>query len=148
MTQVNWDKHERADLEALILKGKTSYEIADELNRSRSAICNAARRFGLSIGIAKPRIVIPNICDLHRFQEPLERLGGGERIPTKRGRKMLKAKRGAANQVVALERHSCRYGFGDPKKNDFRFCGEPITDTDCAYCDEHKKVVYKQPDPD
>lgn len=47
--------------------------------------------------------------------------------------------------LTALQPHMCRWPFGDPTSNSFRFCG--ATADGGSYCGRHAAVAY-QPKPD
>ena len=43
--------------------------------------------------------------------------------------------------LVKLDNHTCRWPLGDPKDDDFCFCGKRIK-TGQTYCEEHAAVAY------
>lgn len=43
--------------------------------------------------------------------------------------------------LVKLDNHTCRWPMGDPKDEDFCFCGKRIR-TGQTYCEEHAAVAY------
>ncbi len=43
--------------------------------------------------------------------------------------------------LVKLDNHTCRWPMGDPKDEDFCFCGKRIK-TGQTYCEEHAMVAY------
>lgn len=43
--------------------------------------------------------------------------------------------------LVKLDNHTCRWPIGDPKDEDFCFCGKRIK-TGQTYCEEHAAVAY------
>jgi hypothetical protein len=48
--------------------------------------------------------------------------------------------------LIELGRTCCAWPVGDPKKNGFRFCGQPI-DGRGPYCSGHRKLAYSPPEP-
>jgi GcrA cell cycle regulator len=45
--------------------------------------------------------------------------------------------------IMKLKPWECRYPFGDPTQNDFKYCGEKIDyRTGQSYCTEHYKLCY------
>ena len=44
--------------------------------------------------------------------------------------------------MVDLKERMCRWPSGDPKNDDFHFCGER-TQVGIIYCDEHNKMAYQ-----
>lgn len=43
--------------------------------------------------------------------------------------------------LVKLDNHSCRWPLGDPKDDDFCFCGKRVK-TGQTYCEEHASIAY------
>lgn len=43
--------------------------------------------------------------------------------------------------LIKLDNHTCRWPLGDPKDDDFCFCGKKIK-TGQTYCDEHAAIAY------
>jgi len=52
--------------------------------------------------------------------------------------------RGAVASILAADWRSCRYPIGDPRHEDFQFCGRP-TEVGRPYCDHHCKISYIKP---
>ncbi len=46
--------------------------------------------------------------------------------------------------LVKLDNHTCRWPLGDPRDDDFCFCGRHVR-TGQTYCDEHASVAYVKP---
>lgn len=46
--------------------------------------------------------------------------------------------------LVKLDNHSCRWPMGDPRDDDFCFCGKKIR-TGQTYCEEHAAIAYVKP---
>lgn len=46
--------------------------------------------------------------------------------------------------LVKLDNHTCRWPLGDPRDDDFCFCGKKIR-TGQTYCDEHAAIAYVKP---
>lgn len=44
-------------------------------------------------------------------------------------------------KLVELDSHTCRWPIGDPRDDDFCFCGKKVK-TGQTYCDEHSAVAY------
>lgn len=43
--------------------------------------------------------------------------------------------------LVKLDNHTCRWPLGDPRDDDFCFCGKKVK-TGQTYCEEHSAVAY------
>lgn len=48
--------------------------------------------------------------------------------------------------LIELGRTCCAWPVGDPKKNGFRFCAQPIEGRG-PYCSGHRKLAYSPPEP-
>ena len=46
--------------------------------------------------------------------------------------------------LVKLDNHTCRWPLGDPRDDDFCFCGKHIK-TGQTYCEEHAAIAYVRP---
>ena len=42
----------------------------------------------------------------------------------------------------SMTERMCKWPFGDPKKPDFHFCGQPV-DVAVTYCSEHRALAYQ-----
>jgi GcrA cell cycle regulator len=52
--------------------------------------------------------------------------------------------RGAVASILAASWMSCRYPIGDPRHEDFQFCGRS-TEVGKPYCADHCKISYIKP---
>ncbi len=43
--------------------------------------------------------------------------------------------------LTELDNHTCRWPIGDPRDENFRFCGKKVK-TGQTYCEEHSEVAY------
>ena len=46
--------------------------------------------------------------------------------------------------LVKLDNHTCRWPLGDPRDDDFCFCGKKVK-TGQTYCEEHAAIAYVKP---
>ena len=46
--------------------------------------------------------------------------------------------------LVKLDNHTCRWPIGDPRDDDFCFCGKRVK-TGQTYCEEHAAIAYVKP---
>ena len=46
--------------------------------------------------------------------------------------------------LIKLDNHTCRWPIGDPRDEDFCFCGKKVR-AGQTYCDEHSAVAYVKP---
>ncbi len=47
-------------------------------------------------------------------------------------------------KLTDLDNHTCRWPLGDPKDENFHFCGRKVR-TGQTYCDEHAALAYVKP---
>jgi GcrA cell cycle regulator len=136
-----WNAKMEAECARLIeAEGFSSLEVARALNEqfrtalTRNAIIGKASRMGWAFsreggggsekGVLKPRIVVeapkpivpkPPVIDIPR---PVVS--------------------GSVPAIMALKTgKTCKYGIGDPRSPDFRFCMEATNDITRSYCPEH-----------
>ncbi|MBE6445140.1 MAG: hypothetical protein E7019_03670 [Alphaproteobacteria bacterium] len=58
-----------------------------------------------------------------------------EKTPSKAGQNV---------SLVELDNHTCRWPIGDPKDDNFHFCGKKVR-IGQTYCDEHSAIAYVKP---
>ncbi|MFR1033402.1 MAG: GcrA family cell cycle regulator [Alphaproteobacteria bacterium] len=46
--------------------------------------------------------------------------------------------------LTDLDNHTCRWPIGDPKDDNFHFCGKKVR-IGQTYCEEHAAVAYVKP---
>ncbi|MBR6356278.1 MAG: global cell cycle regulator GcrA-like protein [Alphaproteobacteria bacterium] len=51
------------------------------------------------------------------------------------------APKGENIRLIDLDSHTCRWPIGDPRDEDFCFCGRKVR-TGQTYCDEHSQMAY------
>lgn len=123
MGKTTWTDERIELLKSLWGAGKTAAEIAKELgdNLTRNAVIGKAHRLGLS-GRVSP---IQKKVDKPLPPEP----------------KQIKAKNGGIS-LLELTEKTCRYPYGDPKKEGFHFCGGSAL-AGLPYCGEHAEIAYQ-----
>lgn len=118
-----WTTEEERLIRESWARGQSAREIMDILpGRSRNAILGKVHRMGL-----------PN-------RKPTA-------PPSKKSAKVKKGEpvfapvfepAGPRRSLMELERHQCRWPFGDPKHDDFGFCGAPCRGGE-IYCAAHRQ---------
>lgn len=53
-------------------------------------------------------------------------------------------KKGSNTSLTDLDNHTCRWPLGDPKDENFHFCGKKVR-IGQTYCEEHSAVAYVKP---
>lgn len=123
MGKTTWTEERIELLKSLWGAGKTAAEIAKELgdNLTRNAVIGKAHRLGLS-GRISP------------IQKKIDK-------PLPPEQKQIKAKNGGIS-LLELTEKTCRYPYGDPKKEGFHFCGGHAL-AGLPYCSEHAEIAYQ-----
>lgn len=117
-----WTAEKIKQLKKLWLKGKSTIEIGKELGISKNAVVGKVHRLELA---ARP--------------SPIKRTQKQSTSKAKTPKKeVIKPKN---MTLMDLKLTSCRWPIGDPKDEDFHFCGAD-TVTGKPYCAEHCKIAY------
>jgi GcrA cell cycle regulator len=110
-----WTDDRIANLKKLWSEGLTTVEIGKRLGVSKNAVVGKAHRLGLK---SRP--------------SPIRRLGK---------KPEPKKEEATVYTLATLTTLTCRWPIGDPKEEDFHFCGKPIFLTK-PYCAEHCAQAY------
>lgn len=122
-----WSDQEVDTLRQLRQQGRTLAQIAKALGRSQKSVEKKVVRLKVEkikapvIKIAskpKPRPVAPSMVRPDRVYSLFE-----------------------------LRPSTCHFPFGDPRDDDFGFCGQPVSALDRPYCACHRAVVYQPSAP-
>jgi GcrA cell cycle regulator len=111
-----WNDEKINRLKKLWSEGLTTGEIGKRLSVSKNAVVGKAHRLGLK----------------------------GRPSPIKRPARAAETKKPAEVKVFTLtdlSSQTCRWPIGDPKHEDFRFCGKPVI-AGKPYCGEHCATAY------
>lgn len=123
MGKTTWTDERVETLKSLWGAGKTAAEIAKDLGEglTRNAVIGKAHRLGLSGRITPVA---------KKIDKPL---------PPES--KDVLAKNGGIS-LLELTEQTCRYPYGDPKKEGFHFCGGNSL-TGLPYCAQHAEMAYQ-----
>jgi GcrA cell cycle regulator len=156
---MSWTDERIATLKKMWKEGKSAAEIAKVLAKgvTRNAVIGKAHRMGLSgrpspikkppappkkdppkkeIKVAaKKAAVVPVVTGVKH--NPLLRETAPPRQPMK---EVFPADGGVA--LIDLTERMCKWPFGDPREDDFTFCGRPIR-PGTPYCMEHASMAYQ-----
>ncbi|TAL01038.1 MAG: global cell cycle regulator GcrA-like protein [Rhodospirillaceae bacterium] len=111
-----WNDEKINRLKKLWSEGLTTGEIGKRLSVSKNAVVGKAHRLGLK----------------------------GRPSPIKRPARTVEAKKPVEVKVFTLtdlSSQTCRWPIGDPKHEDFRFCGKAVVPGK-PYCSEHCAAAY------
>ena len=119
-----WDDSKLKELEDLWKQGHPISKIGEILGVSRNSVAGKAHRMGL------PKRTSPISTKKENLTDQKHNENNNKNIP-------LKIKlRG-----VQWSRTKCCWPEGDPKQNDFKFCGQDIF-PGRPYCDKHSLLAY------
>lgn len=134
---MSWTDERVATLKKLWGEGKTAAEIASELGGvTRNAVIGKAHRLKLS----------NRLSPIQQNKKPKPPAPANNPQPTTRkARKALvdeAMKKGKGLTLDELSASQCRWPSGDPKDDDFGFCGHRSVPS-LPYCEDHCKVAYQ-----
>jgi GcrA cell cycle regulator len=111
---MGWTDEKIGRLKKLWSEGLTTGEIGKRLAVSKNAVVGKAHRLGLK----------------------------GRPSPIKRQQKIVEVKKETRIFTLTdLSAQTCRWPIGDPKHEDFRFCGRPVA-AGKPYCADHCATAY------
>lgn len=157
-----WTDEMVEDLRRMWKEGLTTGEIGKRLNVSKNSIVGKVHRLGLS-GRPSP---IKKKEDAQTEPKAKETPAKQIKEPAKEAPKpavkketepQVKSPAPAPKAVVEprhkaghnisltdLDNHTCRWPIGDPKDDNFHFCGKKVR-IGQTYCEEHAAVAYVKP---
>jgi len=151
---MNWTEHRVDNLKSFWKDGLSASQIAARLGGvTRNAVIGKVHRLGLTGRRTASRqgqtgaLRFPLRCrprpqssrQAPKKTGPL-RLRGKARLPLSQLPPLDPAPAFAVT-VATLTATSCRWPLGDPKRQDFRFCGRPAP-ADQPYCAHHSAIAY------
>jgi GcrA cell cycle regulator len=114
---MSWNDEKINRLKKLWQEGLTTGEIGKRLGISKNAVVGKAHRLGLK---GRP--------------SPIKR-------PARAPVEIKKQPEVKVFTLTDLSSQTCRWPIGDPKHEDFRFCGKPVV-AGKPYCAEHCATAY------
>lgn len=143
---MSWTEDRVATLKKLWGEGKTAAEIAKELGGvTRNAVIGKAHRLKLSNRVspiqqnkkpantsAKPAATA-KAAPAPQEKKPVVANTSAPVLPKNNGPKIA---------MIDLKANQCRWSDGDPREEDFGFCGDRCM-PGLPYCAEHAKVAYQ-----
>jgi GcrA cell cycle regulator len=144
MTEFGWSEDRVTTLKTLWLDGLSASQVAKELGGvTRNAVIGKVHRLGLS-GRAQPSK--PTRLQRPKREAAPKRTAAG-RAPPASPRPPLPSRveavaegPGLVSSMTALGAHVCRWPIGDPKADDFSFCGRLASG---PYCPTHKAQAFR-----
>lgn len=150
----NWTDERVELLRARWLEGKSATEIAAELGAgiTRNAVIGKKDRLALKrpetqqtqtrrYFKGKPKRPRALVMEEHRQRSTLIRKQDLPPPPPKPFKDIVDTRPDRVVALVDMDRHDCRWPFGDPRQSDFGFCGAP-TREGSSYCPVHHRRAY------
>lgn len=136
---MGWTDEQVEELKRLWDKGLTTGEIGKALGVSKNAVVGKAHRLGLN---SRPSPIRRGEDDTAAAntstQQPVEKKKNVKPSADKKTTEQEKKKLFTVNDLTSS---SCRWPIGDPKDEDFHFCGKEAL-PDKPYCAEHAAIAY------
>jgi len=154
-----WTEDRVATLSKLWADGLSASQIAKQLGGvTRNAVIGKVHRLGLSgrakpsrpkpakpATAAKPKLAPKPARTAAKAAAPKPKPAPKEQLPVSVEQPPLEAKPlqdGTYATILTITDHMCKFPIGDPKADEFRFCGRK-TDPDEPYCTPHSMVAYQ-----
>lgn len=143
---MSWTDDRIAKLEKLWLEGKSAAEIAEELGGvTRNAVIGKAHRMGLS---GRPSPIKKKKAAESKSKKATAKKK--EAAPKKKAEPKTRKKAASSKKepdkelltVLDLTDKICKWPIGDPRDDDFHFCGD-FSPPGQPYCDEHIAMAYQ-----
>ncbi len=149
---MGWSDESVEQLRQMWADGLTANEIAKKLGVTKNAIVGKVHRLCLK---ARPspiktkgpddveeNVVVTEVVETVIEETPIEIVEEEPEViaetPVKPETKAGKAEN---IKLVDLDSHTCRWPIGDPRDDDFCFCGKKVK-AGQTYCDEHSAMAY------
>ena len=161
-----WDDNSIKMLQKLWDKGLSTTEIAKKMNVSKNSVVGKVHRLCLK---ARPSpikkkenetaeeqevITVEQVTAEETTEEvlveeikvtPAEKADEKNVVSAKKGEQKKESakanKKAKYIKLVELDSHTCRWPIGDPRDEDFCFCGKKVH-AGQTYCDEHSQIAY------
>lgn len=144
-----WTNEMVESLRRMWTEGKSANEIAKILNVSKNSIVGKVHRLCLTARPSpiKKKDENSNVAEIK--EEAVEEILTDapedilpESQPENKISDKTKHRKSKKNiKLVELDSHTCRWPLGDPRDDDFGFCGKKVRSGQ-TYCDEHSQVAY------
>lgn len=135
---MSWTDERVALLKKLWGEGKTAAEIAKELGGvTRNAVIGKAHRLKLSSRVSPIQQNTKKVVKKVE-EKPVVK----KSRPMKPKPEVITKPVGELYQLSELKERMCRWPIGDPKEENFGFCGDRNI-AGLPYCAEHAKIAYQ-----
>ena len=147
-----WTEEMINDLKQMWKDGLTTNEIAKRLGVSKNSIVGKVHRLNLK---ARPS-PIKKKEEVTTAETPVVKEEKEEKAKTASKKlkkvsitpvniaKPKEAKKDQHLKLTELDNHTCRWPLGDPRDDNFCFCGKAVRGGQ-TYCEEHSAIAYVKP---
>lgn len=135
---MGWTDEQVEELKRLWDKGLTTGEIGKALGVSKNAVVGKAHRLGLN---GRPSPIRRNEENTTASTEDKKTVTETKKTGKAASQKTAEKEKKKLFTVNDLTSTSCRWPIGDPKDEDFHFCGKESL-PDKPYCAEHAAIAY------
>ncbi len=124
------------------IKKKSEGDTVNAAKEAKAPVAEKAEK--KTVEPAKP--ATPAKPRLQKTVEPAEKASApaAKEFEPRLARKEPEKKHNGFVTLTDLDCHTCRWPIGDPKDENFHFCGKKIK-IGQTYCDEHASVAYVKP---
>lgn len=161
-----WTDEMVDQLRAMWKEGLTTGEIGKRLGVSKNSIVGKVHRLGLSGRPSPIKKKEDSEVETEISAKPAKEAAKEKTVKEKNEPKPVKIEKNAAKEPAAqpktetksevqtvphhhngktgltdLDNHTCRWPLGDPKDENFHFCGKKVR-IGQTYCDEHANIAY------
>ncbi|MBQ8671259.1 MAG: global cell cycle regulator GcrA-like protein [Alphaproteobacteria bacterium] len=140
---MEWTEENIETLRKLWAQGLSASEIAKIMGITKNAVVGKVHRLCLTARqspIKNKEVAEPEIKPIIEIvPQPIE-----EKKPVEEVKPIVEKryKKGPNNvKLMELDSHTCRWPIGDPRDEDFCFCGKKVR-SGKTYCDEHSAIAY------
>lgn len=131
-----WSEDNLSTVRRMWEEGKTASEISKVIGKTRSAVLGKVRRLDL----ARRPATAPAISNKKKEVEfEIKKQRPKKYKPTEEKERISNTSFGKKCSLLDLKNNQCRWPIGDPKNQDFGFCGAKASG---SYCAEHKSLAY------
>ena len=136
---MGWTDESVNKLRELWAQGLTANEIAKKLGVTKNAIVGKVHRLCLT---ARPSPIKPKESAVQTAPKLPLSASEVDVVESADEKSKTADKNENSNiKLVDLDSHTCRWPLGDPRDDDFSFCGKKVRSGQ-TYCDEHAMMAY------
>ena len=134
-----WTEQMVEDLRKMWKEGLTTGEIGKRLGVSKNSIVGKVHRLGLS---SKAEKITSD--ESNKKAEAVKESKKEEHFISTKIESKPQVRKDGKVMLTSLDNHTCRWPIGDPKDENFHFCGKKVR-LGQTYCEEHAALAYVKP---